>query len=137
MAKWHLVLDAHRFHAYLMAERPTERVRIDWENDNTLQVKAYVDKEGEVVMPVGEAPYCIDCIFDKVKRKLQRYHLFSFNCRTAAFLILTEVLGFDERRTYELFKRHGTLCGLDVAHCFTWEEVDHFIRWKQAGNSIF
>lgn len=136
-ARWYLVLDAHRFHAYLMAERPTERVRIDWENDNTLQLKEYVDKKGETMILIGDAIYCADCIFERAATKLQHYHLFSFNCRTAAYMILTEILGFNAKAVYDAFKKYGTLCGLDMSHCFTWEEVDHFIKWKEAGNTIW
>lgn len=135
-ARWFLVWDRHRFHVYLMVETALERVRIDWHQNSTLELAPYKDKMGEKQVLVGKAPYCSECLLEKTQKLLYRYQLFSFNCRTVSYLILTEVLGFDETRVYEYFRDENTLCGLDSMECFSVAEIDHFIAWRNAGNTI-
>ena len=135
--KWHLVWDAHRFHVYVMVAREEERVRLDWRQHSSLDVNPYAEVAGELVLAVGSAPYCIDCVFEKAAKLLKHYQLFVFNCRTVSYLLLTDVMGFDERAVYKMFAAQDTLCGLDMSQCFTMAEIDHFRKWKAAGNGIF
>lgn len=136
--KWHLVWDAHRFHVYVMVQREEERLRIDWRQYSALDVGPYTEVEGELVIAVGRKPFCIDCLFEKMNKLLKHYQIFVFNCRTVSYLVLTEVMGFDERAVYKLFADQETLCGLDMSQCFTMAEIDHFRRWKSVpGNTIF
>jgi hypothetical protein len=135
-AKWYLVMDAYRFHVYVMVETELERVRIDWHQNSTLEVRPYADKEGELVIKIGEAKYCQECLFPRICRLLYHYQLFSFNCRTVSYLILVDVMHFNEAAVYEHFRSNNTQCGLDSTQCFTWAEIDHFRKWRAAGNSI-
>jgi hypothetical protein len=135
-ARWYLVWDRHRFHVYVAVETDLETVRIDWHQNSTLEFAPFTKKEGEEKVMVGRAPYCYQCLVDELYKRLYRYHLFSFNCRTVSFLIMTEVLGFDEQQVYDLFKARHTQCGLDSLQCFSPSEIDHFIAWRNAGNTI-
>ena len=135
-ARWYLVMDRYRFHAYVMVENELERIRIDWHQNSTLEVSAYTAKEDELVILIGEAPYCAECLFPTVCGLLYHYQLFDFNCRTVSYLILVDVMHFDDTAVYDHFVKNNTLCGLDPLQCFSPAEIDHYRRFRAGGNTI-
>lgn len=153
---WYLVWDRSHFHVYVMADihrervtaadatedddrKPRRRWRIDWQDKSMLEFKHYDDKPYETLHKVGTTgAYCRRCIREVMSGLLHEYRLWGFNCRTVSYMIVVTVLGFDGAAVYRKFAQEKTLCGLDRSACFSLDELQHYIAWRESrGESIF
>jgi hypothetical protein len=130
--EWYLVLDKSKFHVYVAMIGVEESIRIDWHKNSTLEFSPFLVKEGEHKELIGRAWYCQECIEEKVLEFLETYKLFQFNCRTVSYLLLTVVLGFEPNHVYPFFQKQDVMCGLELAQCFSPEEIHHFILYRRS-----
>ena len=133
--RWSLVADQDRFHVFLVAQiqAPVNlEVRIDWRAVSRLEFEPHVRDTREEMVPVGETRgFCRLCAIAHLRRFMQDYNLFVFNCRTVSYLLLTELCRFDPARTYDLFDEHELLCGLQMDECLSVTEIEHYIHHRQ------
>jgi hypothetical protein len=130
--KWFLLIDPSLFHVFVVAVAGEERVRFDWDDENRLKAGPYVPTLGETVLEVGDTGCCVPCCKAGIAQYNQHYQLFSFNCRTVSFLLLTQVKKFPVPKVSQLFLTNGVVCGLDRRECFTARELRHLLDWIEA-----
>lgn len=134
--EWFLMADESHFHVYVKAviKQLGRSIRIDWRNISELQFEQF--QEGEKVgecLRVGETDwFCRDCIIKSLQKDMETYHLFKFNCRTVAFIILTKVCLFDSSLVENMLDNKAMLCGLDERECVSGEEIKHYIDYTRA-----
>ncbi len=134
--RWYLMVDRDHFHVYVGARIPGEGVlRIDWEDDSRLSMRRLPHgfaRDNKAIL-VGTTPtYCKACLVEGMRAQhLQHYQLFSFNCRTVAYLLLVCVLRFDAERIYALYSDDGILCGINSAECVSLNELHHYLNWSE------
>ncbi len=133
--EWSIVMDAARFHTFLVVELPSLKraVRIDWRQSSRLEVEPYVAAPGDERIKMGwREGFCHACLASMLRGALREYALFSFNCRTVAYLIATEVCGFDPPAVYAVFDARDMICGLgEPGICVSMEEIRHYVASKR------
>ena len=135
-SKWLLVMDKNRFHVYVAVVINKDlQIRIDWNGDSTLTFKKYTFNPDEESYPIGDNGFCKLCIEKIMVNKLHEYHLFTFNCRTVSFLILT-LVGFDGTYIYNLYEHANVLCGLEESECLSIKEMQHFFDNEGSKESV-
>lgn len=133
---WSLVADEARFHAFLVLEAgaPLRRtLRIDWHATSVLECRPYEPTHGDEHIAVGETRgFCLACVAKTLAPYDRDYHLFAYNCRTVAYLILTKYAGFDETAVLQLYEQHEMLCGVGgLEQCISPEEFMHYVRHRE------
>lgn len=138
--EWFLMADESHFHVYVKAviKKLNIVVRIDWRNVSELQFEKF--EPGEKVsecLRVGETDwFCRECIIECVKSDMTTYHLFKFNCRTVAYIILTKVCLFHAQTVQQMLDEKFMLCGLDERECFSEAEIQHYLAYtKRTGEA--
>jgi len=133
--EWSLANDVARFHVFVIARAPTLGlvVRIDWRDSGRLEVEPYRKEEGDEETLIGYGHgLCRACVVHAVAEYADAYHLFTCNCRTIAFLVLTRVCGFDAEAVYARFDQRDMRCGLgNPGDCFSYEEMQHYLAWRR------
>lgn len=128
--EWSIVIDAARFHVFIVVALPTRDVRIDWRQTSRLEVEPYVATPGEERVRLGRREgFCRPCLVHMLQSYMKRYSLFAFNCRTVTYLIATEVCGFEPATVFGVFETRDMLCGLgEPLACLTLEEMHHYVE---------
>jgi len=134
--EWSLANDVARFHVFVVARAPSLglAVRIDWRDSGRLEVEPYAAQEpGSEEVLIGRGyGFCRECIVHAVAECVESYQLFTCNCRTVAFMVLTRVCGFDPDAVYERFDQRDMRCGLgNPGDCFSLEEMQHYLAWQR------
>ena len=134
--EWFLMADQSHFHVYVKAviKKLDLVIRVDWRNVSELQFEQFApDEKVSECMKVGETDwFCRDCIIKSIERDMKTYHLFKFNCRTVAFVILTKVCLFSSTMVEEMLDSKFMLCGLDERECVSDQEIKHYIAYTKA-----
>jgi len=138
--EWFLMADPSHFHVYVKAviRKMNLSIRIDWRNVSELQFEAFSPEEKfSECIAVGKTDwFCRDCIIKCLEKDMKTYHLFQFNCRTVAYIILTKVCLFDSRKIEDILDQKLMLCGLDERECVSPAEISHYIAYtKRTGES--
>lgn len=130
--QWYLVVDKYEFHVYVAAVCSEFQVRIDWHQDSTLTYRPFHFDPLEQNIPVASSRwFCKPCTASKLRHSMHEYQLFSFNCRTLSYLILSEVQGFDPNMVYGKFKQLHIMCGLEPLQCFSLDEIHRYVAYKK------
>jgi hypothetical protein len=134
--QWYLVVDRFEFHVYVAAvihkRGEPLQVRMDFHPDSTLTFRKFVFDSLEQCIPIGTSKgFCKLCIQEALHGELGTYHLFSLNCRTSSYLILTEVMGFPHDEVYANFNRLHILCGLQPLECLSLDSLHQYIAYRR------
>jgi hypothetical protein len=153
-ADYYLVLDEAKFHVYVAVMNaglpkafgadPASMelgmgplaLRFDWHDDSTFLTTPFVRQPGHTLLFAGRAPFCQPCLDTEIRKRLQKYSLFKFNCRTVSCMILVEYAHLSVKIVRQLFEKHYTLCGLEESACYTIEELNHWLQYESSESEL-